>query len=71
MSTSEGLAEYERINARVRKATYEQALRQAEADLRHGVENTGRRLALKRVVRSLRAVLQEGGTDGMDESNRH
>jgi hypothetical protein len=67
--------ETERFNARVRKQIYVSALNQAEADLRKGVEETGRRLALKRLVRSLRAVIynneQEGGSDGMDEGDSH
>lgn len=70
--TTEGRAELERINARQRKATYMAALRQAEADLRAGVEDYGRRLALKRLVRTLRAVMDEGGgTDGLDEGDSH
>jgi hypothetical protein len=63
-----------RMLAGVRRATYGQALRQAEADLKFA-ETTGRKVALRRLVRSLQAVMesneQEGGTDGLDEGNRH
>lgn len=66
------MSDEDRGQRMLRKANYGNALRQAEADLRAGVEDAGRRLALKRLVRSLRAVLDEGGgTDGLDEGNSH
>jgi hypothetical protein len=58
-STAAGRAELEQINRRQRRALYESALRQAEADYQHLVRDAVTRAKFRGLIRRLQDILKE------------